>query len=440
MVDCPLTGINIIHRIAIHLLCGVCLAAVLLLAFQAPLYEPYQEGTEYAAMANGDGSHLHSYYAGRVLHPWTVRALAQILHRTPDAAVFRMMSEISLIVIFAALSVYYAIEGCSWVLLFFAATPILIDQYRNYYWADLFYLAVWLVFLLLLRWNKWLSLPMVLALYLTRESTIMLVVSLFIVGALQGKRLFAAGSIVTGLAGASLVSLRVSDALPNTHGISVWMLDLLKIPFNFALNILGISLWTNTIAATNLPPVRSFNLPNFLQVGNIVQVGYIDWSWARPAALALFLMAAFGALLAIVFRRIRLGSMGNERTDLAVSRIFGSLMLLLTPLAGTTPARYILYAAPLFWIAGAERMKNWSWQQILPLAGLSSAIAWFPVFVRLIGDRGYIFSISLLPTKPAELLVSLALPLLGWHALSGRIDANSQTSNDAVCQTSDGGN
>jgi len=388
-------------------------------------------------MAAGDDSHLHSYYAGRVLHPWVVRALAQILHRPPDAATFRLMSDISLAVALAMLSIYYALEGCNWALLFFTATPIVIDQYRNYYWADLFYLAVWLVFLLVLRSNIWLSLPIVVALYLTRESTIILIASLIMVGVLKGKKLFVAGSLAAGFAGASLTSLRVSSAIPNAHGIPIWMLDLLKVPFNFALNVAGVSLWTNTIASTTAPPVKSFVLPTFLQIGNITNVGYIDWSWTRPAAVVLFLISAFGLLLLSTFHSIRIGKTKYEPIYEAVSHLFGAFMLILTPLTGTTPSRYVLYSAPLFWIISVRWMRNWSCRRVVPLAGLSLAIAWFPVFVRLAGDRGFIPSITLLPTTPAQLLVSLAFSTLALYALSTRIDFHDQAaSNEAAHITS----
>lgn len=430
--DCFLPVASI-RRTLIHVLCALGLAGALMIAFRPPLYAPYQEGNEYAAMASGHDSRLHSYYAGRVLHPWAVHALAQILHRPPDAAVFRLMSDISLVVALAALSIYYALDGCNWSLVFFAATPILIDQYRNYYWADLFYLTVWLVFLLVLRSNIWLSLPLVVALYLTRESTIILVASLVIVGLLQGKKLFVAGSLAAGFAGASLISPRVSSALPNTHGISIWMLDLLKVPFNFALNILGVSLWTNTIASTTPPPARFFVLPAFLRLGDIVQVGYIDWSWTRPAALALFLFSAFGVLPLISFRSLRIGSIKNEPVDQAISRLFGAFMLILTPLTGTTPSRYVLYSAPLFWITSVLWMRNWSWRRVVPLAGLSLAVAWFPVFVRLAGDRRFISSISLLPTRPVQLLMSLTVTLLALQALSRKMElCDNATSNETV--------
>ena len=402
------------RRILAYSLFAVLFAAGLGAAFRARLYVPYEEGTEYAAIARGDAAQLHSYYAGRVLHPWAVSALARVVRRQPDAGVFRLMSEISLMVVFVALGIYYALDRYPCYLLFFAATPILIDQYRNYYWADLFYLALLLVFFLTLRWNAWLSLPLVFALYLTRESTMVLVVSLVVVAAIQGRRLFAAVSVGVGIAGAAIVSLRVSAALPNAHGVPVWMLDLLKVPFNFALNILGVSLWTNTIAATTAPPSRSFFLPAALRVGNIIQVGYIDWSWARPAAVLVSIAGAFGILPIFIFRNIRMGTIMQDRIDLAVARLFGGLMLILTPLTGTTPSRYILYAAPLFWIAGVRETGNLSSRRGLLLAGLTLTVAWSPLFVRFIADRQIMRSISLLPTEPPQLLVSLAVPVFAW--------------------------
>src|SRR5215469_9249061 len=161
------------RRIALLVFFATVLGTVLALAFRPSVYSPYDEGRDYVAIANGDYSHLYSYYAGRVLHPLVARLLASTTGTPIDAHIFIWLSIASLLVFFCCLGAYYATEpGLTlglWLILL--VTPTILDSYRNYYWQDLFYAALCAPFFLLLRTRPWTTLPILFLLYLTREST-----------------------------------------------------------------------------------------------------------------------------------------------------------------------------------------------------------------------------------------------------------------------------
>lgn len=339
---------------------GGLLGVVLALAFRPSLYGPYDEGQAYVSIANLNFSPIPSYYAGRVLHPLVVRLVASIFHLPIDARAFLWVSAAALIVFFACLGAYYGLEfpSAPWLWLLLAATAMIVDQYRNYYWHDLFYAALCALFFLALRANWWVSLPIILLLCVTRESTVILVAVLVAITAFRRQWAFCLSALVVGLAGMGLESAIVGHALPNKHGISVALLDVLKIPYNFALNIGGLEFWVNTNAATTDPPKWIANVPTWLHLGNIHQVGFSGFFWDRPVHSFLVLSTGFGILPLVVIRAARgWGQLLLRRFEIATACVYGSLMFIVAPLQGTTPARYTLYAWPVFWLFGVAVLE-----------------------------------------------------------------------------------
>jgi hypothetical protein len=401
------------------------LGGVLALGFRPSLYAPYFEGSDYVDIANLNISQASSYYAGRVLHPLTVRLVASVLHVPIDARVFLWVSAASLIVFFSCLGAYYGLEFPSapgpWPLL--VVTAMIVDQYRNYYWHDLFYAALCALFFLALRANWWISLPIVLMLYVTRESTIVLVVALIAIASFRHQWAFCLSAVVVGLAGMSLESALVARALPNKHGIPIALLDALKIPYNFALNVCGLEFWTNTNAATTDPPKWVASVPAWLHMGNIRQVGFSGFFWERPARTFLLISTAFGILpLAAIRAAARgWGRLLLRRFDLAVAFVYGTLMFILAPLQGTIPARYVLYGWPVFWLFGVALLEAAfpDSRKRIKIVLLSLCAAWTPAVVRLVTGPTVQGPESLSNVSRTGLLISLALVfaiyVCGWR-------------------------
>jgi len=394
---------------------GGLLGAVLALVFRPSLYAPYAEARDYVDIANLNLSPISSYYAGRVLHPLFVRLVASAFHVPIDAHTFLWVSATTLIFFFACLGAYCGLEFPSshglWLLL--AVTVTIVDQYRNYYWHDLFYAALCALFFLALRTNWWISLPIVFLLYATRESTIILVVALVTVTAFHRKWSFCVSVVVVGLAGMRLEAALLARALPNHHGISMGLLDVLKIPYNFAFNFCGLEFWTNTNAATNDAPKWIANIPAWFHLGNIHQVGFSGFFADRPARTLLVLSTSFGILPLIVIRSVvRAGERSLfGRLDVATAFLYGALMFILAPLQGTDPARYVLYGWPIFWIFGVAVLEAtfFDWRKRFEIVLLSVCAAWTPAAVRLVTGPGARGPERLSQVSHTGLLISLAL-------------------------------
>jgi hypothetical protein len=410
--------------IGIALLISLGLAA----AFRPRLYPPYDEGKDYVAIANFNYADVSGYYGARVLHPLVVRVVANIARRPVDAQVFRWVSVASLIALFLFLAFYYVAEfsWAPWLFLFLAATATLVDEYRNYYWHDLFYTALCALFFLALRMNRWVSLPILLMLYMTRESTILLVSVLVVVALLRRQWGFALSVLLVGVAGMKATSTLIAHAMPNKHGISMLTLDALKLPFNFAFNICGLEFWTNTNAPTLDAPRWIANLPGWLHLGNIRQVGYSGFQAARPLRLLVLMCSAFGILPALVIRAVTRGGVRllQIRFDCAIAFAYGALMFVLAPLVGTLPSRYILYSWPIFWIFAVGLLGETATnaRRRIEFVLLSLAASWTPALIRLASGAKLVGSGSLSAASSVGLIISLfaLIPIYvrAWYLLS----------------------
>jgi len=404
---------------------ALVLGSVLAWAFRPDLYAPYDEGRAYVMIANGDHSPVYSYYAGRVFHPFVARAVAQVAHVPIDARLFRWISTAALISLFLLLGANYGLDysrtGAIW--LFLLLTPAVVDPYGNYYWHDLFYAALCALFLLALRANPWIALPIVLLLYLTRESTVVLVAALVMIAATRRRWAYCFAALLVGLAAMKVDSALVARGLPNNEGIPVMLLDVLKVPYNFLYNVCGVELWINTNAATLDPPIWATHVPAWLHLGNIREIGYSGFSWQRPGLTLLTMATAFGIMpLAAIQRLARDGRrLFLGRFDISTALVYGGLMFFLTPLVGTAPSRYVLYGWPIFWLFGVSALQTAlpDWRQRIEVVLLSVCVSWIPALVRLATGPAIRAPQSVSTVTSLGLGISLALVftayIFGWQ-------------------------
>jgi hypothetical protein len=75
-------------------------------------------------------------------------------------------------------------------------------------------------------------------------------VVIVIVALMKRQRTYAAASLLVGALAMVLSTSLVANAIPNKHRIPIFVVDVLKIPYNFCFNVLGLEFWTNTNADT----------------------------------------------------------------------------------------------------------------------------------------------------------------------------------------------
>ena len=338
-----------------------------------PVETPGFQGSDansYFAIAAGHPQDAYYYYGGRILYPLAARYGAAVTRLSlPDG--FRLLSCLSLVVFIGALCL---IVG-NVALLPFLLVPGFILAFRAYYFPELFYAALTAVFFLVLSANVWLALPFLFALHITRESTVLLTVTLALVMA-RRNRLYALAVIVVGIAGLSISSALAARGLPNHHGIQGPLFDLLKVLYNIAHNLLGLVFWTDTNAlTTDCRPEWLIRV----HIGSIRQLGFCGFQWKEPATTIVALASSFGVLPLLIIRgRARLFE-GTAMSEVATW--YGALSLIAAPLIGTAVARYTLYAWPLFWIRGGDLLNLFEPREYLLFAPLVLLSAWLPVVV-----------------------------------------------------------
>jgi len=403
---------------------AVVISAILGLLFWPSLYDPYLEGNDYVALAHLNYSRVYSYYGGRIVHPLLVRIVSWAAGAPISGESFRWVSFASLLLLFILLSLFYGrrLKGPTWLFLGLGATALVVDQYRNYYWQDLFDAVVCAAFLFVMGKNKWASLPLLLLLYLTKESAVVLVFVIVVVALMKGQRAYAATAVITGAVAMVVSSLLVAHAIPNKHGIPVIVVDALKIPYNFCFNVLGLEFWTNTNADTILAtPTWIVNLPAWIHLGNIRQFGYCGFDWRRPADLLILFGSGFGSLPVLFLRRDLFFRIWRSDLTMTVAALYGLLMWVLTPLVGTGPQRYFLYAWPLFLLFGIVLLsESTSGKRLYTFSAISLAAAWTPAFIRFFTSTPLIGPTSVSWTDSSRAVIVCVVLVAGEQMLAAK--------------------
>lgn len=400
------------------------LTLVLQLAIGPRLIGPAFEGVDYFAMAGGAHGVARFYYAGRILHPFVVGAFAAATH-LPLSLVFYIANVLALFVfLFVVFEYVLGAEvhrdwGQTFRLASIVVTAALVAPIKHFYIQDIFYAALLAVFFLLFRGNVYWGLAVLFALHLTRESTIVLTFALVAAALIKNRRMLAALTAVVGAGGWATSAHFVT--VGNKHGLSTALFDLLKIGYNFAQNILGMVIWTDTNAATThcsptwtMPVARSWHL------GAVQQIGFCGFEPRYVLHTWLVMVCAFGILPIVFLRSLRphlwLKLRYADHPTL-VAIVYGALTFLMVPLIGTngTLERYVLYAWPIF-VFGTlpvlRRIASQDPQRAAELCYLNLVCSWAPVAAS-VWDVGW---------KPAIVLVLLLAALgygLAYHLTQG---------------------
>jgi hypothetical protein len=205
-----------------------------------------------------------------------------------------------------------------------------------------------------------------------------------------------------------------AGALENKHGMGLLSMYLLKAPFNFCLNVLGLVFWTDTNQGTaGCVPVWSLAVPSWLPLGRIRVVGFCGWDAGLPLGTTLLYLTSFGLFglgLRWALREGGLREALRREPSIAVAGAYGALVALTTPLIGTWPSRYMIYCWPLFWafvpgVLGGEGMRRLygDWRMLAAHFGL----CWMPVIAGAWGQT--------LPGKAALVAAAVGIWVWAWR-------------------------
>jgi hypothetical protein len=372
-------------------------------------------------------STVHQPFSSRFLHAEVARLLMNQLH-APLLSVVSGLAVGGLAVI---------VVGIGWILSrqsvpAFVVVPMLVsstlvNSVRLVYMPDLFYTVLLVgLFILLMNGQVVVSAVMIFVLFCARESTIVLGVVMIVLSAGWGewrpvrdsKRMVRVGALAAATAiGFSFNRYVTSKSASNMHEMNGAMYMVGKILFNFMRNVIGIAPWTDTLAATEGDhPIWARNLPRWIHLGVIHQVGINRMTVGFPLFWLTNTVCSFGVLFTVVLREL-VGVIREREVEITgrfrelravygglaqfvkgepfysrVALLYGLISLLMAPMLGTAVHRYIYYSWPLFWITGVgslQRRYLRGRRGNIQLLLLHLALVWMPVLISWTAEYWY---------------------------------------------------
>jgi hypothetical protein len=344
---------------------------------------PYVDADSFHYQAMAEGKPAMKPFAFRVLEPAMAHLFANVTGK-PTAGGFLVVGLLSgWVLLYGVLRPVLERRQDMWLAFVLILLPFWLRNFTNYFLPDLMHAALCMVYLSLLRTRRWgLAAAMLPVMFLARESTLLIaVIAVPILWRLVGRRaglLQLAGTLV----GMTASKFAARYALANQHDINDTLYIFGKIPWNASRNILGVTLWANTLPV--LPPLRIWNVPHWLPLGGIHQVGYSEFSWFYPMLTSICLMTSFGlgSLVAIclVWRTPLRRLLPSQEPYLCIAAIYGAVTFLMSPMLGAALARLFDYGWPLFLVylpAMIPRIwRNWPVWTVYLLVGLHLIAAW----------------------------------------------------------------
>jgi hypothetical protein len=359
---------------------------------------PYVDTDAFHYQAMAEGKPAMKPFAFRVLEPAMARWFANVTGKTAADGFLAVGLLSGWVLLYGVLRPVLERRQNMWLAVVLILMPFWLRNFINYFLPDLMHAALFMVYLSLVRARRWgLAAAMLPVMFLARESTLLIaVIAVPTLWRLVGRR---AGlwQLAGTLAGMTASKFAARHALANQHNINDTLYIIGKIPWNASRNIFGITLWTNTLPV--LPPIRIWNVPHWLPLGGIHQMGYSEFSWVYPMLTSIWLLTSFGlgsvVAICLVWRTPLRRLLPREEPHLCIAAIYGAVTFLMSPMLGAALPRLFDYGWPVFLIylpAMIPRIwRNWPVWIVSLLVGLHLIAAWTEM-VRLILFR---FSLSL---------------------------------------------
>jgi hypothetical protein len=267
--------------------------------------------------------------------------------------------------------------------------PFLLFLFSSYYFPDLFYAFLLSLFIMCILSDRYYqSLPFLFFLLLTRENTIILSLSVVAISLWKSQRTFALATIMVTVLGLIITYLAALHGGPNVHNLNPFVYMVLKIPANFFYNVMGLRLWTDTLAANPITaqsfsqaPLVSFMLPTWLQAGGIQKIGIYPFSIEPPIYTLATLLTIFGITPSLLYEDLKSHRHKINNFGLLILLVYGIFSFIMGTSSGADTYRLISYGWPAFIIATPILIyRHYSLDQrsIYFLFIFQSLVCWMP--------------------------------------------------------------
>jgi len=328
-------------------------AAALAIAVGFPGGSESSDSGAYILLAQGHVESVIHPFSTRQLEPLLVRALSSLMRTDVDRG----------FAVVAVLSTFVCVAGAGYIfyresvpVLLFAGTsllPVWASFDHPYQMPEIFYSALLTLFLLCL-WRRcyWLGAAMLFPLYITRETTLAVLLCLLVAGiGILRPRVMAAAAGAAG-AGALVAGYLARASPPNRHHLPGIVYLLGKVPYNATKNLFGVQIWTNTLNL-NEPPLWIWHVPHWFHLGGIRLIGICPFHGTILGWTFVSWMSGFGVLPLLLYVSFRQGHLRPawENLCLRFCLLYGVASFAAGPLLGAGVYRLVLYGWPAFLLA-----------------------------------------------------------------------------------------
>jgi hypothetical protein len=410
-------------------LCGVALFCAILALGSGGDHSVEPDGESYRAIAQGHLDQASRPFSSRPLHPWVAFGVSKLFHLTTSDA-FLAVGVLTLAVTLAFLVRFIYEYSPESGLTLFTPIPLLFAPwltllYKYYEQPDLFHAMLAAAFLWTFARRPWLSLPILFALFMARESTLLLSIAVVIVAVLWRRVGLAVSTTLISLAGIAVNSYVARLSKPNPHHLDGLLYLAAKVLHQGAYNLFGLAFLVDKHAYYNqFTPKYVFHLPHWAMLGGVRELAFIGFDAGAPLSVLVAYLCTFGILPTLLLYHFRRRGRSWSREmpiEGRIAVIYGALCFVTAPILGNAIARYLTYAWPLFLIAApwllafrfALNRKTRVW-----LAPIHLAVCWGPVALAPMVKTAPIAGLSL-TVVIAIALHYLCLRLLKAAPVSG---------------------
>jgi hypothetical protein len=350
---------------------------------------PTSDGEWYFRLAADGPKGVRAPFSGRIIHPLLARVASTIFNIRLEAAFF-LVSAVSLvlwvccIVLLLNPSSFTQLFGYSLMFVY----PFIVLIATQFYYPEIVHAALLSAFLVCLqrlhqRFGQYIGLVLLTLLVMTREITVLLSLILLAKSVISRRYKYALGVAVSTSVGLVIVYIVTRQGLPNPENLPGILYLILKLPFNFLRNVLGVEFVTDAIWYCE--PVVSWTVPETLQLGNIRTIGLCSWNPNRALSTLGTLLTIFGLQPVILLWAAKTRRLPKAHW-VTIAFVYGALLYLLGTSVGSDVFRLVSYGWPLMIVAIASYQvpdKRGDLTLFL-LPVFSLAVAWLPKLTHLI--------------------------------------------------------
>ena len=352
----------------------------------------------YIELAKGHPYNVGKPFSTRILYPLIVGNFSEITELTLNDS-FLAINALALIAFVATITIIIkSTTSYSIIALPLLFSPFLLFLFSGYYLPDLFYASLLSLFIVCIIYHKYYhSLILLFLLLLIRENTVILSLSLVAISVWKSQKVFALVTIIVTILGLIITYLAALQGGPNVHNLNPFFYIVFKIPANFLSNVMGLRLWTDTLAANPITaecfspnPLISVMLPKWLQLGGIHKIGIYPFTIGPPIYTIETLLTIFGVAPSLLFVDLKTHyqKLKTNNFSMLVILLYGIFSFIIGTSSGADTYRLISYGWPAFIIATPILIyKHYSLdlKSICLLIIIHSFICWVPwIFTAIV--------------------------------------------------------